>query len=177
MNGSLINGLTSWRGFLFWLPLLWLFGTFLKKKDRLPKMITQNKTAREVFFLLLNKGFPISQAMYITAQAGHETGGFRSQIFQDNNNCFGMKLAMIRKTTATGKKHGHATYASLKDCIEDFWLYYTNFKYLKKYNSIGEYVAALKKRGYFEASEHEYLGGCKFWLSEYFSPEETAENG
>lgn len=168
MKSILINGLISWRGFLSLLPLLLLYVMFSKKNDPPPKMITQNKSAREVFFLLLSRGFSVTQAMFITAQAGHETGNFTSRIFKENNNCFGMKLALIRKTTATGEKYGHATYSSLKSCIDDFFLYYNNFKYLKQYENIAAYVAALKKRGYFEASEMEYLGGCKFWFSEYF---------
>jgi len=112
--------------------------------------------------------------MYITAQAGHETGDFKSRIFKENNNCFGMKLARVRKTTATGEKYGHATYTDLKSCIDDFYLYYNGFKYLKQYASLKEYIAAIKKRGYFEASEIEYLNGCNHFMKEYF--EETPQS-
>lgn len=173
MKSILTNGRIFSRGFLFLLPLLLLYVMFSKKNDRHPKMITQNKSAREVFFLLLSRGFSVTQAMFCTAQAGHETGNFTSRIFKENNNCFGMKLALIRKTTATGEKYGHATFSSLKSCIDDFFLYYNNFKYLKTYNSLEDYVAALKKRGYFEASESEYLNGCKYWVNEYFSNSEN----
>lgn len=173
---TLTSGHTSLRGFLLFLLLLYLFLTSLKKKNHLSKVITQDKTVIEVYFLLLHKGFNMRQAMFITAQAGHETANFKSKIFKENNNCFGMKLALIRKTTATGEKYGHATYKTLKDCIDDFYLYYLSFKYLKEYKNISDYVAALKKRDYFTASEYEYLAGCEYWFSKYFSVEETQGN-
>jgi len=156
--------------------LLWLFVKSLKKKNHQPQMITQNSKAREVFFLLMSRGFAPRMAMYITAQAGHETGDFTSRIFKENNNCFGMKKAYVRKTMATGEQYGHATYKDLKSCIEDFYLYYNSFKYLKQYESLKAYVSAIKKRGYFEASESEYLAGCERFMQKYFS-EEPAQNG
>lgn len=176
MTENLINGRTFWHGFRFLLPLLLLYVTFLKKSSRRIKMITQNKPAREVFFTLLSHGFSPRQAMFITAQAGHETGDFKSRIFKENNNCFGMKRALVRKTTSVGEKYGHAVYKTLIDCIEDFRLYYLSFKYLQQYNSLKEYISAIKKRGYFEASESEYLKGCNYYMNEYFQ-EETAKNG
>lgn len=164
-----ISGLIISLGLVFLLYWLAKFLKRLKLSNPLIKVNTGNEKASEVYFLLIEKGFNYKQARFITAQAGHESGDFKSDIFRDNNNCFGMKMALIRKTTATGEKHGHATYIDLESCIEDFRLYYLNFKYLPVYETLDEYVKALKKRGYFQDSETNYWGGCTYFFNKYFS--------
>ena len=67
-------------------------------------------------------GFRATKAGIIYAQAYHESGGFTSNIFKENNNCFGLKEPSQRPTTATGTSRGHATYDSVKDCIVDYFL-------------------------------------------------------
>jgi len=57
------------------------------------------------------------------AQAKLESGNFNSPIFKENNNLFGMKLAQVRKTTATGKNRGHAKYNSWQDSVMDYKLW------------------------------------------------------
>lgn len=166
------------HGLVFYLLLAVAFLKLSKIQNRQKKMNSTGKEgAINVYFLLIENGFSWRQAQFITAQAAHETGGFTSKIYQENNNCFGMKLALIRKTTATGEKNGHATYDNLEQCIKDYKIYYKNFKYLDVYPSIAAFVAALKRRKYFEAPELIYLRGCQFWLSEYFSQIVTVENG
>lgn len=77
----------------------------------------------------------------VIAQAKLETGGFKSPIFKENNNCFGMKLATQRATTAIGIEDGHAVYASWRDCCIDYALYYN------------KYLSRLDREGYLQ-----YLG-------------------
>lgn len=166
------------HGLVFYLLLAVAFLKLSKIQNRQKRMNSTGKEgAINVYFLLIENGFSWRQAQFITAQAAHETYGFISRIYQENNNCFGMKLALIRKTTATGEKYGHATYDNLEQCIKDYKIYYKNFKYLDVYPSIAAFVAALKRNKYFEAPELIYLRGCKFWLSEYFSQIVTVENG
>lgn len=131
-----------------------------------------NKDASDLYFLLVEKGFNYQQARYITAQAGHETGDFKSKIYKQNHNCFGMKLALVRQTTAIGEKYGHAVYKSVESCVEDFKIYYKGFKYLTVYSSLKAYIEAIKKRGYFEADLTEYYNGCSNFLKLYFSQNE-----
>lgn len=63
----------------------------------------------------------------IYAQAWHETGGFKSKIFRENKNLFGMRQAKKRKNLATGELHSHATYRGYKDSIRDYFLRQKNF--------------------------------------------------
>lgn len=84
-------------------------------------------------FALINSlkhkfGFGAIDTKVIYCQAYHESGGFKSTIFHENNNCFGMKEPSIRPSTATGTNRGHATYKTVKDCLVDFFLRQSYFK-------------------------------------------------
>lgn len=66
----------------------------------------------------------------VLAQAKVETGHFTSNIFKENNNLFGMKVAWNRPTTAVGKNRGHAVYSSWRESLLDYAIYssyYTNY--------------------------------------------------
>ena len=57
------------------------------------------------------------------AQAKWESTHFTSDIFKENNNLFGMKLAYQRDTTAIGKHRGHAKYNNWQDSVKDYKLW------------------------------------------------------
>jgi len=59
----------------------------------------------------------------VFAQCQIESGNFTSNIFKNNNNCLGMKLARSRPTTANGEQFGHAFYDSWKECLKDYALW------------------------------------------------------
>jgi uncharacterized FlgJ-related protein len=54
------------------------------------------------------------------AQAKLETSGFRSRIFKENHNLFGMKEATMRVNLARGTQYGHAYYNSWEDSVLDY---------------------------------------------------------
>lgn len=141
----------------------------LKTKMSPTKKSFINKDATDLYFLLIEKGFNYQQARYITAQAGFETANFTSNIYKNNHNAFGIKLALVRQTTALGEKYGHAVYKSVESCVEDFKIYYKNFKYLSLYSSLKAYIEAIKKNGYFESGLNEYINGTAKYLNLYFS--------
>lgn len=60
------------------------------------------------------------------AQSLLETGHFKSKIFKENNNAFGMRLAKKRQTTAKGEKSGHAYYSNWRDSVKDYKLWQEN---------------------------------------------------
>jgi len=163
------NLLTYLLGLASLVLLAVLFFRQLKTKMSLTKKSSINKDATDLYFLLIEKGFNYQQARYITAQAGFETAGFTSKIYKQNNNCFGMKLALVRQTTAIGEKYGHAVYKSVESGVEDFKIYYENFKYLPLYGSLKTYIEAIKKNGYFESGLTDYINGTARYLNEYFS--------
>jgi len=79
----------------------------------------------------------------ILAQAKLESGHFKSTIFLENNNMFGMKEAKLRANLAKGTNRGHAYYDTWQDCILDYALYYST--YLSDIRTEGEYFEYLRQ--------------------------------
>ncbi len=72
-----------------------------------------------------------------------------------------MKLAKIRRTTATGEKFGHATYISDDQSIKDFILYFKAREYPKLYSNLFEFITLMKRKEYFEADFSKYYNGVQ----------------
>jgi len=98
----------------------------------------------------------------VARQAYHETGGFKSSIFLDNKNYFGMKASS--RDYDKGVLHGHALYNSYDDSIRDLLQYMAERKGgLKSFAlpSIEAYAQRLKSLNYFEDSIGNYIKGMK----------------
>jgi hypothetical protein len=85
------------------------------------------------------------------AQARIETGGYRSRIFKENHNLFGMKQANRRVNTAKGTQYNHAYYETWRESVYDYAFYQS--RYLSKANSEEEYLYILGQ-SYAEASTY-----------------------
>jgi len=106
---------------------------------------------------------------WIVAQSQHETNSWRSELFLNNNNLFGMKVPSKREYFGNGGTPApdggmYAKYDTWADSAKDFlsWLRYVKFP--KDALTVDRYVYLLKKFGYFTDSEENYLGGVKHWL-------------
>jgi len=64
----------------------------------------------------------IENSYIVYAQARLESGNFTSDIFMENNNLFGMKMAERRPTTAIGVNRGHAVYKNWRESVLDYAL-------------------------------------------------------
>lgn len=105
------------------------------------------------YILELNIKFP----HIVYAQAILETGNFKSQVFLNNQNLFGMKQAQRRASTNSGTELGHAVYKHWRESVVDYALYqcaflsklYTEdayYQYLKEnYAESPDYVQNVKK--------------------------------
>jgi hypothetical protein len=92
----------------------------------------------------------------VMAQAIIESGNFKSNIFKENNNLFGMKMPEYRKTTAIGINRGHAVYRNWRESVIDYALwqgkrarYSTTNQYLRRLRSYAadpNYISKIKKR-------------------------------
>lgn len=87
----------------------------------------------------LNFKFPY----IVLAQAKLESGYFKSTIFLENNNMFGMREAKLRANLSKGTNRSHAYYDSWQDSLLDYALYYST--YLHKIKTEGEYFEYLKQ--------------------------------
>ena len=90
------------------------------------------------YLIDLNIKFP--EVVY--AQARLETNGFKSKIFRENNNLFGMKASTKRSSTNKGIQHGHAYYDSWRESVLDFALW--QCRYLGNITTEEEYFRYLK---------------------------------
>ena len=79
----------------------------------------------------------------ILAQAKLESGHFKSTIFLENNNMFGMKEAKLRANLAKGTNREHAYYDSWQESVIDYALYYST--YLSDIKTEGEYFEYLRQ--------------------------------
>lgn len=90
-------------------------------------------------------------------QALLESGRFKSDLFRNANNLFGMRMPNIRQTTAIGKYKGYAKFSCWKHSVDDYKLYQDSYlssakteeQYYrlldKKYGATGRYSYTLKR--------------------------------
>jgi uncharacterized FlgJ-related protein len=100
----------------------------------------RNKFTDEKFIELvkeLNMKFP----HIVYAQAKIESGNFKSAVFKQNNNLFGMKQARARVNTAKGTNLNHAYYDNWKESVYDYAFY--QCRYMSNASTEEEYYATL----------------------------------
>ena len=73
--------------------------------------------------LMLLEFYDVKEKDIVFNQVKLETGNFKSAVFKENNNLFGMKHPMIRPTTSIESALGHAYYNSYIESIKDYKLY------------------------------------------------------
>lgn len=117
---------------------------------------------------------------WIVGQSAHETGNWKSGVYKRLNNGFGMLHPKRRPTLSTGGGSAqptsegggkYATYRNLEDSAKDLvlWLKYNRVPWTK-INNADQYVAWIKSKGYFGATESEYLKGIKYWINKLKLP-------
>lgn len=147
-----------------------------------------------LLFLLLKKKPSLLQAMspdqrsviqdseywrydkLIYAQSAHETAyrnnyqePFTSNLFIKQNNAFGMGVPSKRKFLGSkGPIVAEGQYMAKYPDVRTSWLdlleWFRYNKFPTDLNSTQEYVAWLKKFGYFTAPEQDYLRGVNYWI-------------
>ena len=82
-----------------------------------------NEEFSEQALLSFMKKLKIKYPETVLSQARLETGNFTSDVFKENHNLFGMKVAGKRPTSATGTNRNHAQYRNWKDSVVDYALF------------------------------------------------------
>ena len=106
-----------------------------------------NKFSQEKFVSKL-KELNFKYPHIVMAQAMLETGSFKSVVFKQNNNLFGMKEATSRLNLCKGTEHGHASYSTWEDSVLDYALWCT--AYASKAQTEEQYYQILSEVGYAE---------------------------
>ena len=112
---------------------------------------------------MMQSGFGLSMQSIAVAVAKHETGNFTSSIYRKNHNLFGMKMPVIRETTATGKLGNYAKFENDVDSVKDYILYLDYCNYPRE-SSVEAYSTLAKEKGYYSAPEKTYLEGLISWM-------------
>lgn len=134
-----------------------------KKVDTLEKQLAKekclvNKIDIECLKLTIEK-HKIKFSHIVVAQAVLESSNFKSQVFKNNLNCFGMRVAAQRFTFAINSHDygSYAKYESIEDCILDYKAFQiqnalfitTDAEYFKLLSSIyaqdENYISKLKQ--------------------------------
>jgi uncharacterized FlgJ-related protein len=79
----------------------------------------------------------------VLAQSLVETGEYKSDIFKENYNLFGMKEARVRLNLAKGTNRNHAYYDNWEQSVMDYALYAAS--YLKELNTEDKYFQYLSQ--------------------------------
>lgn len=102
----------------------------------------QEKFTEEKFIQLLND-LNVRFPHIVMAQSIVETGSWKSRIFKENHNLFGMKQATRRVTTAGGTENNHAYYDNWRESVYDYAFY--QCRYLSSVQTEEQYFVYLSK--------------------------------
>jgi len=126
--------------------------------------------SKQIFRILKRQGLEPGFAKLLVAQAIHETGNFKSRIFLEQNNAFGMKVPSIRKTLniaplTGGMGTGFSIFLSVEDSVKDMLLYLKHFKIPLDIDDPFIYAKILKDKNYYEDDVETYFKGLVNGLS------------
>jgi uncharacterized FlgJ-related protein len=91
---------------------------------------------------ILEQGLEFPDIVF--AQAILESGHFKSKVFKENNNLFGMKQPSKRATVSKGKLNGYAVYNFWQESVEDYYLY-QEYSFRKRKFTRSEYLSRLDR--------------------------------
>lgn len=136
---------------VFWIGVM--AGKFMY--DKPVEDITKEQIVQEISFedsvynyiLELN----IQHPEVVLRQARIESGNFKSRVFLENNNMFGMKIPNKRPNIVSGSNMGYAVYNNWQESVIDYALYQV---YSGKNLSKEDYIKMLNNN---YAEDTEYL--------------------
>jgi hypothetical protein len=115
--------------------------------------------AQQIIYDTLRTGYDLPDAIakIITAQSGHETAGWTSNVYLTLNNCFGFGYV------GGGAYNG---YNSIEDSVSDVvnWLS-NNVPNFQAITDPDTYATALKAAGYYTDTETNYAQGIENYIN------------
>jgi len=119
------------------------------------------RSSDDITYLSLWNALQETNILYpevVFAQAVLESGHFKSSVFKNHKNLFGMKYPSKRETFAFGKsKSGYAKFEDWMQSILDYKIWQENFILRHKIQSKREYLLALNKSYSETANYSRYL--------------------
>lgn len=108
-----------------------------------PVLAGEELTYDNVYKHIIECGIEFPDIVF--AQSVLESGHYKSEVFNSNNNMFGMKMPRVRQTVAIGNNLGYAKYPDWQSSIIDYMLWQKNVMKTKSF-SRAQYYAYLDKR-------------------------------
>lgn len=131
---------------------------FSPKKETVVEQTSSVQAADDDFspeaLLAFMKELKIKYPETVLSQARLETGNFQSDIFKENHNLFGMKVAASRPTSAIGTNRGHAQYRNWRESVIDYALLQSYIIAKLPSNNNKEYRSYIQK---FYSTTSDYL--------------------
>ena len=122
-----------------------------------------------IYNAAIKSGFTKISALLVVAQARLESADYTSNVFQKNNNLFGMKYVkqpLAEKGTKSPEGDYYAKYKNVTDSINDLIKRNYNLliggvspQELKNSTDSSDFANKLKKRRYFGATAQNYAAG------------------
>lgn len=120
-----------------------ILGFMLLNVSALPSLNVEEPNYENVYNSILECGIEFPDIVF--AQSVLESGHYKSEVFQANNNMFGMKMPKVRETVAIGKNLGYAIYIDWKASVMDYMLWQKNVMKSKTFSRT-QYYAYLDKK-------------------------------
>lgn len=138
--------------------------------DVLPDVEPQERQeyAKELVEIFIQGGLSEKEARYWVSVSAHETGGWTSELYNDNVNLFGMKQPSERQTTSKGELNGYASYSDDEQSVKDILLWIHAREFGAEHESLRKFTSAMKSKGYYEADYMEYTNAVIQWHSQLF---------
>lgn len=127
------------------------------------KDLTPVQSQSVIYSELLNQGIPDPLAKLVTAQSGHETNGWTSSVYLNDNNAFGFGYDGVSS---------YYGYNSVEESVADLaaWLGYKyslgKFPALSTVTTADQYAQLLKANSYYGDTVSNYTSGIKRWFSD-----------
>jgi len=140
--------------------LAFAIGLLLLLRRFLTTTRLKENPSKQILRILKRQGLEIGMARLLVAQAIHETGNFKSRLFLQENNAFGMKVPGLRKTfNVAPLGPGFSTFLSVEDSVKDMLLWLDHFKVPLSITDPFIYAKILKDKNYYEDSIETYFKG------------------
>jgi len=162
--------ISGWYVILFSISIMTMVGVLSYSIGRIHKLNNLTDYEKELLIIDLNnydnfsqdklvemlKDLNVKYPYIVLAQARIESGVYKSKLFKENHNLFGMKQANVRINTAKGTQYNHAYYDTWRESVYDYAFYQSRYMSAAKneeeyfyilgqsYAESPDYVIALK---------------------------------
>jgi len=127
----------------------------------LASQLTPGQSEDIIFNELVAQGIPQTLAQLVTAQSGHETAGWTSNVYLIDNNAFGYGFTGV----------SYKSYTSVEASADDLAAYLQrrvadqSFPPLDQITTADQYAGLLQSAGYYTDSLSNYENGIANWLN------------